>query len=130
MTDYDSMESVCVGGDFVASLVKICRDAASHEKRWIAAMRSAGLKAAHPDDGWVDRERNEVGFCYPSFYDNPRVGDEIALAYHFDRNPRFVRIVAVVHKPIQRIHYFRFEAVSTTRTVALREAHRSVGECR
>ena len=52
-----------------------------NQDSWIAALRAAGVRAAHPDDGWVDREENTVYFCYPQFDDGVAVGDLIALGW-------------------------------------------------
>lgn len=51
---------------------------------WITALRSIGIKACHPDDGWVDRSHpyhDWVTFCYPQFDDGVKVGDMIALGW-------------------------------------------------
>lgn len=45
-------------------------------------LREAGIKAATPDDGWVDRDKNSVMFpSYVQFDDRPEVGDQIALGW-------------------------------------------------
>lgn len=49
------------------------------EKEWVNALKKAGVKAAHPDDGWIDRTKNIVRFVYPYFYTNLAPGDVIAL---------------------------------------------------
>jgi len=66
---------------------------ASGERQWVAALRAAGVKAAHPDDGWVDREHSEVQFVYPQFNDGVTEGDVIALGWHDGH--RLVRITQV-----------------------------------
>lgn len=38
----------------------ICIEGERKEKEWIAALRQTGVKAAHPNDGWVDREKKEL----------------------------------------------------------------------
>lgn len=48
---------------------------------WIAQLREQGVKAAHPDDGWVDREQNSVTLCYPQFNDGAKAGDLVALGW-------------------------------------------------
>lgn len=42
-------------------------------------LKSKGIKAFHPDDGWVNREENYVEFSYPHFLLDIKVGDKIAL---------------------------------------------------
>lgn len=65
---------------------------------WVASLRKAGVKAAHPDDGWVDRQRNTVRFNYPHFFDDPHIGDLVALG-----NPKYhpkgcaARLVRLTH---------------------------------
>ena len=51
------------------------------QNAWIDALRAAGIQAAHPDDGWVDREKNRVQFVYPQFNAGARPGDLIALGW-------------------------------------------------
>jgi hypothetical protein len=75
----------------VARAVAIDRQMASEKAQWIADLRSQGVKAAHPDDGWVDRDENKVHLCYPDFNDGLVVGDLLALGW-----PDCYRIVRVV----------------------------------
>ena len=67
---------------------------AAEEQEWVARLRLEGIKAAHPDDGWVNREKNEVMLCYPQFNDGLNVGDLLALGWP-DRW-RIVRVQEVV----------------------------------
>lgn len=64
---------------------KIGDDMRTEEQKWIADLRSIGIKAAHPDDGWIERKKSEhhdfVQFCYPQFDDGVAVGDKIALGW-------------------------------------------------
>lgn len=82
-----------VSGDaaFVALWHEICDEDDRLEREWISGLRAAGVKAAHPDDGWVDRRANTVCFVYPQFNDGARVGDLVALGYHFTAT-RIVRL--------------------------------------
>jgi hypothetical protein len=63
------------------------------KQAWIARLRAHGVKAAHPDDGWVDRRQNKVHLCYPQFNDGLEVGDLLALGDPFG-GTRFVRVTA------------------------------------
>lgn len=69
--------------EHVALWHRVCNEVASEEQQWIANLRSIGIKAAHPDDGWVARNSSQhhdfVTFQYPQFNDGPKVGDLIAL---------------------------------------------------
>jgi len=46
---------------------------------WIKRLRSQGVKAAHPNDGWINRELKRIDFVYPDFYDGVVIGDRVAL---------------------------------------------------
>jgi hypothetical protein len=72
----------------------ICIEGERKEKEWIAALRSHGVKAAHPNDGWIDREKNELHFCYPQFNDGAGIGDIVALGWASDApgKTKFVRL--------------------------------------
>jgi hypothetical protein len=77
--------------DAVARAVTIDRRMADEQRAWVAELRAQGVKAAHPDDGWVKRDRNTVHLCYPQFDDGLRAGDLLALG-----RPAEYRIVRVV----------------------------------
>lgn len=50
------------------------------EGDWTAKLRAMGIKLAHPDDGWVNRERSRFSLSwYPQYDDKPEVGDLIAF---------------------------------------------------
>lgn len=44
-------------------------------------LRSMGVKAWHPDDGWVDRQKNSVKFAYPEYEMHIEPGDIICLGW-------------------------------------------------
>lgn len=53
---------------------------ANDKRTWTDILRSLGVKYAHPDDGWVNRDRNtHTRSWYPQFDDRPEVGDLIAF---------------------------------------------------
>lgn len=102
-------------------------DRQAEQVAWIAALRGAGVKAAHPDDGWVNRERNTVHLAYPQFNDGLSVGDLLALGWPGDevdreRGVRRTRLVRVTgSSPNRFAHgltadaehwYWHFEEVS------------------
>ncbi|MEL6237035.1 MAG: hypothetical protein AAFO57_00200 [Pseudomonadota bacterium] len=64
---------------FLARWATICRDAQVAEDAWIAKLRADGVKAAHPDDYWVDRKTNVLQLVYPHFNDGVKVGCTVAL---------------------------------------------------
>lgn len=85
----------CMGASAPADVRKLwndlCDKAETDERKWIAMLRSKGIKAAHPDDGWVSRKGqrdhmgrmgdNSVALCYPQFNDGIKSGDFIALGW-------------------------------------------------
>jgi hypothetical protein len=100
----------------VARAVAIDRSMQAEERQWIADLRARGVKAAHPDDGWVDRAENKVHLCYPDFNDGLAVGDLLALGW-----PSRYRIVRVTATSTLRLQpqdrlpgpwYWHFEAHS------------------
>ncbi|HEX4432808.1 MAG TPA: hypothetical protein VHZ96_26280 [Frankiaceae bacterium] len=78
---YRSRDGLCLSADpnAVALWDSIGDQMATEQGQCTAALRAIGVKAAHPDDGWVNRERNTVHFEYPAFNDGVSVGDLIAL---------------------------------------------------
>lgn len=100
--------------EHVAHAVAIDRDMQRSEREWIADLRRQGVKAAHPDDGWVDRNVGRVHLCYPQFNDGLKVGDLLALGWP-DRT-RLVRITRTSENRLAGGHsgpwYFHFEEVA------------------
>lgn len=96
------------GYEFLKEFRRIEREQEQNEKLWIEKLRSLGVKLAHPDDGWVNREQNNVYPVYPQFDDKPQVGDLIALGW-----PGKCRIVKVTKietpKYIGNSKYYFFE---------------------
>ena len=76
--------------DFDEKMMGYETERRSYENLWVDSLIRRGIKAAHPDDGWVDREENKVVFCYPQFRMQVNVGDLIALGW-----PDKYRIVRV-----------------------------------
>lgn len=101
----DLMRGVSGRPDVVALFASVAGGMERDQAEWIAALRAAGVKAAHPDDGWVDREHNEVFFCYPQFDDGVKVGDLIALGWPqwSSKKPQH-RIVRVIGRTVGRFH--------------------------
>lgn len=81
--------------DLVAQFVATSEQLQNEERLWIAQLRSIGIKAAHPDDGHVKRDKSKyhdfVTFCYPQFDDGVEVGDRIALGWHDQYRVRIVQ---------------------------------------
>ncbi len=49
---------------------------------WIKKLKSLGVKASHPNDGWIDREKKIAFFSYPHFNIGVDLGNKIALGTH------------------------------------------------
>lgn len=91
----------------------ICIEGERKEKEWIAALRAQGVKAAHPNDGWVDREKKEVFFCYPQFNDGAKEGDIVALGWPSDPpgKTKFARLIGHRKGYISDMTHWQFEYV-------------------
>jgi hypothetical protein len=100
--------------DALTRVARIDRDMQTQKREWIAGLRARGVKAAHPDDGWVDRDKNRVHLCYPDFNDGLKVGDLLALGWPW-KDTRIVRITATEDMwlaPWVSPWWWHFEAVS------------------
>lgn len=94
--------------DFAKTWADICHQGQVEQDNWIAALRAQGVKAAHPDDGWVDRKKNEVHPAYPQFSDGVAAGDIVALGW--PNCHRLVRVVGV-GAPMMRGGVWFFEPI-------------------
>lgn len=94
--------------DLISSWDNIQTKHQSEETGWIAELRSKGIKAAHPDDGWVNRDNNSIQFVYPQFNDKPKAGDRIVLGWPWEY--REVCIISIKQEGILNPHnqyYFK-----------------------
>lgn len=108
--DYDQMKTLISGNpSVVKSWINSCEESKNKQQNWINKLRKNGIKAAHPDDGWVDRINNKIHFCYPHFNDGAKVGDLIVLGWHF--NEKKQRVVKIIREENQLLQYFYFEEV-------------------
>jgi len=75
---------------------KIIDDGAKQEEQWVAELQACGVVAAHPNDGWVDRENNTFTLCYPQFNNGVEVGSLVCLgsASHQDED-RIVKVIGI-----------------------------------
>lgn len=83
--------------EFVELWHNICDKQEEDEAKWIKRLRANGFKAAHPNDGWVDRENNTLHFAYPQFNDGADVGDMVMLGWPSDSpdKSRAVRLTGI-----------------------------------
>lgn len=49
---------------------------------WVGFLLGHGYCAAHPDDGWVNRDKNEIVMQYPHFNAGITQGGLVALGWH------------------------------------------------
>lgn len=82
---------------------QIITDSEISYNNMVDRLRAAGIKACHPDDGWVRREcptRPEIAgsvyLCYPQFNDGPDIGDTIALGWDDSDCLIFVKVITIV----------------------------------
>jgi len=101
-----------VSGDpkFVSMWNTICAEQDADERKWIDGLRAAGFKAAHPNDGWVNRKYNEVFFSYPHFNDGADIGDLVMLGWAWDKNSwRPVRLIGKRVTSLGKMTWWQFE---------------------
>ena len=97
--------------DFENSVRDIGLKMRAAESAWIKGLREKGVKAAHPDDGWVNRKENTIKFVYPQFFDNPQVGYLVALGWPWEKT-RIVRLTEEVETGVyMKMNGFKFEEV-------------------
>ena len=87
MTSIDGLMTTNNPDNFhhITAYNQICKKHEDKEKQWINELREQGFKASHPNDGWVDREKNIIRLVYPQFDDGAKVGDKIMLGWHSDK---------------------------------------------
>lgn len=88
-------ESVSGHPEFVSVFLGIVENSEASNKAWVESLRKQWFKAAHPNDGWVDRTHNSFQLVYPHFNDGVCVGDKVMLGWHSE-NPTFHRPVIVI----------------------------------
>jgi hypothetical protein len=76
------------------------------ENEWIKALQAQGIKAAHPDDGWVNRAENYITLCYPSFDDGLEVGSKLVLGSSLRDKYRVVEITRADHIWVGLTHWY------------------------
>lgn len=115
-------QNITVTGDpaIVATWNAIRKQSEQEELAWVGNLRAQGFKAAHPNDGWVDREAKAIYFAYPQFNDGAGIGDMVMLGWHFTEPEelRPVRIVGIKHGYLS--NYWLFEDIEQTQNKAQR----------
>jgi len=106
MDKWDKMRNSTSGRpDLVAAWIDSVNKAQTAESEWIKRLRTEGYKAAHPNDGWVNREENKIHLAYPQYNDGLQVGDKMMLGWPND-NERPVKIIGTEKRLLE---YYLFE---------------------
>lgn len=105
MDKYDELRG-CLSGrpDIVNTWVGVVNDYQDKETEWIDKVKLQGYKAAHPNDGWVDRENNKIHLAYPYFNDGIKVGDKMMLGSHTG-NERPIEITEITEICLVYYHF-------------------------
>lgn len=82
MTYKEMIPLVTGDHEFVRQFRAHCLDRHHKEEALIADLRKMGVKACHPDDGWIDRKENTIHFAYPRFDDGVEIGSIVAIGGH------------------------------------------------
>lgn len=109
----------CVSGEvkFVALWQQLCDEQDTDRRKWVESLRTAGFKAAHPNDGWVNRQNDEVYFAYPQFNDGAGEGDAVMLGWASDKKSwRPVRLIGKRVTTIGGMVWWRFEDIPKEET--------------
>ena len=98
---------------FVDLYNKFSRELEKKQEQLVVFLRHVGIKMAHPDDGWVNRNENILSPAYPLFDDKPEIGDLIYLGWPSDKRGRIVRVKQIDDTMLScRKRYF-FEELTT-----------------
>lgn len=104
----------CVRGNpkFVSLWHQICDEQNNDQRKWVDGLRAAGFKAAHPNDGWVNRKDDEVYFAYPQFNDGSEIGDTVMLGWPWAKKSwRPVRLIGKRATALGKMVWWQFEDV-------------------
>lgn len=105
----------CVRGskEGVALWHQVCDEMETKQTNWVKSLRDAGIKAAHPNDGWVNRDSNELFFAYPQFNDGACIGDLVMLGWPTDeKSQRLVRLIGKRETSLGMMTWWKFQDVS------------------
>jgi hypothetical protein len=69
------------------------------KQKYIELCKKMGLKLAHPNDGWVDRENNILTISHPYFKESIKVGDLIGLGFYWEEKPLICEVLLTDQNP-------------------------------
>lgn len=98
-----SKDGLCRSNDekgdiFLAIYENISMNQQLQEQVWVEDLKDKGYSAAHPNDGWVNRHKNEVVLCYPYFETNVTIGAKIMLGSPSNKTSHRSVIVTGIRK--------------------------------
>ena len=100
----DELTNCCEARDFKfkKQWIEICYKGECEKRIWIELLRTKGVVAAYPYDGWVDKKNNELCPIESNSYydDGTQVGDIIALG-----DPEKYRLVEIIDKRISILKF-------------------------
>src|SRR3990167_10572948 len=81
------------GKQFADALRKALAEGENELREWVKRLTKdyPALEVIHPDDGWVDRDKKTVSFCYPQYMASPVEGSLCVLGW--PDKYRFVRLL-------------------------------------
>ena len=88
----------------IQKILGIYNTQSKKDEELIKRLRSEGVKAAHPDDGWHEREKHYIQLSYPLFNDGVDVGDRIALTRP-TKTYKIIRIEKCSFGGLDRFYY-------------------------
>ena len=92
---------------FLDTWEKVCIDGQKQHDEWIIELRGLGVLAAHPNDGWVNRDKNYFQLSYPQFNDGVEVDSVVVLGWpgESDKN-KFVTVTKIVKQQLGLCRYY------------------------
>ena len=108
MYKYKSEDGLCQSNnsEMIDNWNKICREQKEEMGKYIAELREKGIKALHPNDGWVNREENYFQLVYPDFNDGVNVGDKVMLSFGKGNCERLVIVKDIKTNIFDRKYYY------------------------
>lgn len=106
-TRYIDESGIVITGQaaLVYDFIAICEEDTRKRRIWIAGLRTQGIRAAFPDDGWHDRERQRILSSYPHFNDGVQVGDTIAIGDHQGYIMQMITGIEITRMGLVWYHY-------------------------
>ena len=113
MTSKDGLMTTTAPENYhhIASYNQICDEYDKANREWIKKLIAEGYKAAHPNDGWVNREEMKFSLTYPHFDLGVKVGDKVMLGWHTDRGRDRPVVVTSITKSMLGNTWYEFKDI-------------------